>query len=277
MKRTGIYCGSFDPITVGHLESARRFIKKNDIGTLYFLIDEKTANADRINRYCLIKKATSFFRHMNVADSIEDFKGISAVRLDEGDEDRKRSAEVRKGDFRILPECLRRDVIESGIYADSIVRNSVNDHRYRHSVSVADLCCRLAEAHHLDSHKAFLIGIYHDIAKGMSDQQMEEYMKVWKPYEYAYPAAVWHAYVGAYLLTHDYGMKDEVMLKAIRHHCLGDHGDPYSKIVYIADKLDPSRGYDSSREIDLALRDLDSAFALVHLQQAEFLAGKEEK
>ena len=56
------------------------------------------------------------------------------------------------------------------------------------------------------------------------------------------------------------------MLKAIRHHCLGDDSDTYSKLIFVADKLDPLRNYDSSKEIEIACKDLNKAFKIVKVK-----------
>ncbi len=275
MKRVGIFYGRFDPLTSDHLLAARRFIADNSLNVLYFVV-EPEGEREWLTRLCLLKKALKPYRKMQAAQKLNLTSGISCFSLKESEELQKKSTEVRNGCFQSLPRVLRRDVIESGIYGDSIIRSMVNDHRYRHSLSVAQLSAQIAQAHHLDSRKAWLIGLYHDIAKGLSEQQTDDYIKIEKPYEFSYPEAVWHAWVGYYLLKHVYGMKDKEMLRAVRHHCLGDDDSPLGMIVYLADKLESGRGYDSSKEIELAKRDLKAAFELVHQQQAEYLAGKEK-
>ncbi len=275
MKRVGIFYGRFDPLTSDHLLEARQFIADNSLNVLYFVV-EPEGESEWLTRLCLLKKALKPYRKMQAAQKLNLTSGISCFSLKESEELQKKSTEVRNGCFQSLPKVLRRYVIESGIYGDSIIRNMVNDHRYRHSLSVAQLSAQLAQAHHLDSRKAWLIGLYHDIAKGLSEQQTDDYIKIEKPYEFSYPEAVWHAWVGYYLLKHVYGMKDKEMLRAVRHHCLGDDDSPLGMIVYLADKLESGRGYDSSKEIELAKRDLKAAFELVHQQQAEYLAGKEK-
>ncbi|MBQ6654249.1 MAG: bis(5'-nucleosyl)-tetraphosphatase (symmetrical) YqeK [Erysipelotrichaceae bacterium] len=275
MKKTGVFYGRFDPITDRHLNDARLFIRKHGLNRL-LLVCEEEGTADGTMRYCLAKKALSPWRKMAVAGEIRGNR-VKIIEFHESEEQRQESERVRNGDFSHLPKAIRKDVIESGIYGESIVRNMVNPRRYGHSLSVADLSAQLAKAHHLDSFKAYLIGLYHDIAKGLTEKQTDEYIAVSSPYESAYPEGVWHAYVGYYLLKHRYGMRDGVMLKAVRHHCLGDDRAPLSMIVYLADKLDPARGYDSSAEITLAKKDLEAAFELVHRQQADYLAGKEKE
>jgi nicotinate-nucleotide adenylyltransferase len=42
-------------------------------------------------------------------------------------------------------------------------------------------------------------------------------------------------------------------------------------ILYIADKTEPTRGYDSTKEIALSMKDLAVGFALVKQEAAEWL------
>ena len=66
------------------------------------------------------------------------------------------------------------------------------------------------------------------------------------------------------------GIEDRKILDAIRQHTLGDCTGPLSKILYIADKIEPTRGYDVSKETELAMKDLDAAFALVYREAEEY-------
>ena len=275
MMKTGIYYGTFDPITITHLHDCLQIIRKHGLNRLYLVIKGEAVSDETI-RLQLLKKAASPYRKLMVSEDLTVLKRAAVFEFSETDEQKKASKKVRNGDFTQLPESLRKDVIESGIYGESIIRNLVNPRRYQHSLSVASLSCEIAKAHGLDSFKAYLAGLYHDIAKGLSEKETDMYIAVDKPYESEYAEPVWHAYVGYYLLKHNYGMRDKEILNAVRHHCLGDDESPLSMIVYMADKLDPNRGYDSSAEIRLAKKDLRAAFDLVHRQQADYLAGKEK-
>ena len=271
MKKIGIFRGSFDPITNEHISYASRQMKKQNLQQIWFCLEDDDHLTDYQHRFNLVNRALKPYRKMKPVNKPYVHKEACFVELTEDQNLKSFSEGVKEGQFRYLPDNIKTYVVESGIYAASIVHNLVNEHRYQHSLSVAQLACRLAQCHHLDSYKAYLIGIYHDIAKGMSEEELTAWTRIEQPYELAYPSAVWHQYVGAYYLKHVMSMKDETMLKAIRHHCLGDDDSPYSKIIFIADKLDPSRGYDSSKEIQLAEKDLEKAFRLVHQQQAEYL------
>ena len=87
--------------------------------------------------------------------------------------------------------------------------------------------------------------------------------------------AIWHGYLGADTVKRHYRLNDKKILNAIYHHVKGDSTDPLAMILYMADKLDPLRDYDSSQEIALAEENLHKAYELVHAQQQAYL--KKEK
>jgi predicted HD superfamily hydrolase involved in NAD metabolism len=74
-----------------------------------------------------------------------------------------------------------------------------------------------------------------------------------------------HGAVGAALLRHDYGVRDDELLDAVRDHVTGGpQMGPLAKILFIADKIEPARdrhyhGLDPVRA--LARVDLDQAMA----------------
>ena len=69
-----------------------------------------------------------------------------------------------------------------------------------------------------------------------------------KEEEYAsFPPYCLHQFVGEYLARERFGIENHLVLDAIKFHCTGKpHMPPLSKIVFSADKIEPTRGYDSS-------------------------------
>ena len=55
------------------------------------------------------------------------------------------------------------------------------------------------------------------------------------------------------------------------HHRKGRNINDYERILFIADKLDPSRGYDSSKEIKISKQNLKKGYEVVKQQQQEYL------
>ncbi|MBP5091112.1 MAG: HD domain-containing protein, partial [Bacilli bacterium] len=89
------------------------------------------------------------------------------------------------------------------------------------------------------------------------------------------PEWSYHQYVGAYIVEKIFEIKDEAILDAIRYHATGKkHMSPLGKIIYAADKIDPTRGYNSRPLINACLKNYYVGFLTVLEANREFLASK---
>jgi nicotinate-nucleotide adenylyltransferase len=82
------------------------------------------------------------------------------------------------------------------------------------------------------------------------------------------------------LAQKEFGITDESVLDAIEFHCTGKaHMPPLTKVIYSADKIDPTRGYDSNRMIDACLKNYYVGFLGVLKSNEKFLqkAGELER
>ncbi len=186
------------------------------------------------------------------------------------------STEVREGNLGLTVKSVRNIIFNEHLYTEEICRSMMGDHRYKHSVSVANVCITLAAKHGVNCNKAFLAGIYHDIFKEMDSQECEKIMRSSFVQYIDEPKAIWHQWLAVYWLKHHCYFYDHDVLKAIENHVQGNGKGKLSKILYLADKIDPSRGYDSTELMKLSCIDLDKAVSLVKLQQQEYL-NKEKK
>lgn len=183
------------------------------------------------------------------------------------------STDIRKGDrLNYLPEGVLRYIFDHELYLKSWLPSRMSPHRYVHSCSVASLCRKLAAAHHLDEHKAWLAGLFHDIAKDLPQEEMRKWIAAcFPPAALKEHHAIWHGYAGSVITARIFGLQDPVICNAIANHVKGTSYDPYAMIVFIADKLDPSRGYDSSALIEACMQDLYNGFMLVRRENKAFL------
>ena len=147
----------------------------------------------------------------------------------------------------------------------------MNEHRYLHSQSVAQLCVELAQAHGLDAKAAYIMGIAHDVCKQLPYEKAKAWMHAHMPDHLEEAAAIWHGYIGADYVNKVFHIRDRRILQAIYHHVKGRNRTDYDRILFIADKLDPSRGYDSSREIEISRKSLREGYRVVKQQQEAYL------
>jgi predicted HD superfamily hydrolase involved in NAD metabolism len=138
------------------------------------------------------------------------------------------------------------------------------DHRYAHSVRVARCAEILAQRHRIDTRKARLAGMLHDLARLYAPERLlRECAQRGMPVtavERAHPTLL-HARLGAALAREDFGVRDPEVLSAIEKHTLGaDEMSPLDCAVYLADSLEPHRKFPERAQLwDRALRDLYGA------------------
>ena len=86
------------------------------------------------------------------------------------------------------------------------------------------------------------------------------------------PSFSFHQFVGAYLAENEFDIHDENILRAIKFHATGNANmDLLGKIVYAADKIEPTRPFDSSDLIDAMKQDAETGFITVLKANKEFL------
>ncbi|MBE6114460.1 MAG: nicotinate (nicotinamide) nucleotide adenylyltransferase [Erysipelotrichaceae bacterium] len=181
------------------------------------------------------------------------------------------SQRVRSGSFIFVDEKVRQYIFDHELYIRDIVRSKMSDRRYAHSLSVRNVAMHLAKIHGLDEHKASLAALLHDIAKEFDDETVEKYMSFETKEHQAMPKPVLHQYVGASYVKNILRLYDEDIYNAIYYHTTGGCDNPYVYIVFIADKIEPTRGYDATLEMSLAQIDLKTAYDYVLRKQREYI------
>lgn len=210
----------------------------------------------------------SFYVFSRVKDAVLP-KGMHRMYMDLIDVS---STDIRNGNKHwYLPKAVKRYMGQHYLYIESHVQQRMGEHRWNHSLSVAKLCKEIAHAHQLDEVVAWNMGIAHDVCKQLSKQKSEIWMKHHLPEHINEAVAIWHGYVGAKYTKNRLYVEDQRVISAIYHHVLGDGKSDYDIILYCADKLDPSRGYDSSKQIALCKKNLKLGFNRVKEEQYAYL------
>ncbi len=145
-----------------------------------------------------------------------------------------------------------------------VIHKRLSPARFRHSLQVAQVAAEMAGIYGVDPHKAYLTGLLHDYAKGISGGELlrmaGENGLIRDEADRQVPDLL-HAPVGAYLLQHELGIADAEILKAVACHTLGALDmNELDKIIYLADMIEPGRDYPGMERLKcLAFRDLDQA------------------
>lgn len=143
------------------------------------------------------------------------------------------------------------------------IKEKLSEHRYRHSIGVMKMAEKLTEFYNLDTKKARLIGLVHDIAKEMSMEEIKEYTKKYNielsELEIQNKELI-HSKIGADISKRQYGFDDE-MAKAILYHTTGNPNmDMMAKVIFMADKVEENRVYsDIEERRKLCFENIDKA------------------
>ena len=193
------------------------------------------------------------------------------------------SSVIRKErDFDKIPEAARRFIITHDLYQADNPLDHVSDRavesfmeaaiwmypylgckRLLHTLNVGLLSCRYALIHGCDPDKALLAGALHDCAKEL-DIDLQRRMAEERTGDIFVEKKLLHSPAGATFASREFGVDDPEILDAITYHTTGcGNMSLLSKIVFLADKLEPSRTYTDLTQMRItALRDLDEALRM---------------
>lgn len=131
--------------------------------------------------------------------------------------------------------------------AIDIIQIRLSKNRFNHSMQVAEIAREMAQVYAVDSQRAYLTGLLHDYAKGISSEELlriaDENHLIKDQVERQVPDLL-HAPVGAFLLENELGITDKEILKAVSCHTLGDmEMGSLDKIIFLADMIEPGRDF----------------------------------
>ncbi len=143
------------------------------------------------------------------------------------------------------------------------VKEILSEKRYNHSVAVMERAEELAKIHGEDVEIAKLVGITHDIAKELNEDEIKEYVKennieideIEEKQLY-----LLHGKIGADICGKKYGFTD-YMKNAIELHTTGSKNmTKLDKIIFLADKTEKTRNFaDIEEAIEISNKSLDKA------------------
>lgn len=141
------------------------------------------------------------------------------------------------------------------------VKERLSQKRFNHCLGTMNMCEKLAKIYSADVEKAKKIGVSHDLAKEMTNDEYLSYMKengIKLSDEEMEMPFLFHGIVGADIAKKKLGFDDE-MCEAICHHTTSKPNMTIlQKILYVADKVEEGRTYsDVDFYRNLAYKDID--------------------
>ena len=139
-----------------------------------------------------------------------------------------------------------------------LIKNTLSEYRFHHSMCVAERARELAKKHGVDENKAYLAGILHDVTKEMpNDEQIALIEKYDRKLTYVEKGnhRVFHQISGAVYVKHILEIDDVEVINSIRYHTTGREGMTlFEMIIYLADFTSEDRSYP---DVDVMRRKTD--------------------
>ena len=161
----------------------------------------------------------------------------------------------------------------------SYLKKNLKESRFNHSYSVAILSYEIAIKNHLDNPlKYFLAGLLHDVGKYVSEEKSKEIMEnEFKEY-LDLPSYAYHSFIGAKMIKEELKINDSDLLDSIMFHTTGKANlSTLGIILFAADKIEPTRKYDSYDLILDMFKDYRSGFKRVLIEVDKFLKSKHDE
>ena len=175
-----------------------------------------------------------------------------------------------------IPYSALKYVVEHNLYFTPKIRSYMSEKRFQHSYEVAKLAYEIAIANVLvRPDRYFIAGLLHDIGKEVEMNEQISFMKEYFPQYSDFKKVLFHQFVGAHLAMKDFNIEDEEVLGAIMYHTTGKAGmTVMEKVIYAADKIEPTRGFDSSSLINEMKNDCEKGFEIVLDANLKYLDEK---
>ncbi len=187
------------------------------------------------------------------------------------------SSDIRKLEItHIQKEILDYIGVHRLYYVEDLL-NLIGEKRLNHSLSVASLAFDLAKANDMDLYKAYIAGLLHDCAKRLPlDEHLYLIEKMFsKEILKNVEAPLYHQFSGATLAKEYFKIEDPEILDAIAYHATGKANmSRLGRLLYAADKIEPTRDFDSSELIMACMRDLETGFIEVLKDNIKYFRTK---
>ena len=182
------------------------------------------------------------------------------------------SSDIRECKCLDIPLGVLDYIIEHNLYFINKIKCYLKPSRFIHSASVAKLAYEIAVENGVVHQDKYLIaGLLHDVGKYLSK---EDTLKIMNEHfaEYLYlEPMIYHQFTGKYIVETVFGINDKEILDAIEFHTTGNGNmSDLSKVLYCSDKIEPTRGFDSTKLINNMKVNINSGMRSVLISNIEY-------
>ena len=189
------------------------------------------------------------------------------------------SSYIKEGHYTNIHPEVKKYIIENNIYLEQQVKKYLTPKRMKHVKSVRNLALKIYKSNKtgLDKNKVIAATMLHDVAREYSNIQLSKMIEKHYPDRINELNYIFHQYIGEYLAKKNFYITDTEVLEAIKYHTTAEENmSKLAKLVYVSDKLDPLRPYDTTPFINECIKDLDNGFIEVLKDKVNYSIKKDE-
>lgn len=245
------------------IDTILKLKKENpDIQFEFLIGPDQIADLEKWKNFAQIEKEVQVICYNMPQDTKYDLINIV------GPEFEVRSTLIREGKSLDTRPSVIRYMTENSLYTKEWLENRLSKKRYEHVLRVEEVALEI-----LNTPRMQMAVLFHDFTKEASPEEQIAWMEQ-TSYSLDHPSYMYHAFTAASLLAKRYYVRDREVIRAIRGHVNGDSTNTIGMVLYIADKCERGRGYDSESYIELAKKDLNAAFKACKENQKKYLKEK---
>lgn len=163
-----------------------------------------------------------------------------------------------------VKEEVKKYIIQNHLYIENYLKAHLSPKRFSHSLEVAHLAKFLASLNGVSQEDAYLAGLIHDCAKELKKEELNRIINEFYSCHIDEPYAILHQYAGEYLAEHVFFIKNREILTGVRKHATADKNmSIFDKIIYISDKIEPTRNYSVQHLYEACINNLDKGYNMV--------------
>ena len=260
------------------IDTIRHFKEEYKDDNLFLLIGtdqvnsfEKWKEADEIAKLVTI----IYFNRPGLKLKKENLERFKMVEI-KGETLPASSTDIRELKSLDTPDLVVEYMIRNSLYFMNKIKSYMSEKRFAHTLSVTRLSYEIAKANELREYqKVVIASLLHDIGKEVPMEEQKRIMKERYEEYLGLNPVIYHQFVGAYLAEKDFGIKDQEILDAIKYHTTSNSNmSQVAMIVYSADKIEPTRNFDSTELINSMKSSIRQGFIDVLKANVEYYENK---
>lgn len=175
------------------------------------------------------------------------------------------SSKIRNLQSLDMPVSVLEYIEDHSLYYIEKIKTFLDSQRFLHSLEVAHLSYLITKSNHFQNpEKGYIAGLLHDIGKHYEDKKTYTIMKDNYSEYLDMPSFSYHQFIGEYIAREYFEINDSEILDAIEFHATGKANmSELGKVVYVSDKIEPTRGYNSTPLIRACIKNIDKGFIKV--------------